>query len=105
MSEQSSQINQLADRLRKAQRILLFTGAGISTGSGIPDYRGPNGVWARRKPVLLQEFLASEKARIEQWDFSLEQWAAFRDAHPNATHAAIVRLEHAGKLRSLITQN
>ena len=84
---------------------MIFTGAGVSTGSGIPDFRGPQGVWTRRQPVYFQDFMTSEAARIEHWDYKLEGRDAFRDARPNAVHHAIVRLERAGKLRSVITQN
>jgi NAD-dependent deacetylase len=95
----------LADYLRASKKALIFTGAGISTGSGIPDFRGPQGVWTRRQPVYFQDFMTSEAARIEHWDYKLEGRDAFRDARPNANHQAIVRLEKAGKLRSVITQN
>jgi NAD-dependent deacetylase len=95
----------LADYLRASKRTLIFTGAGISTGSGIPDFRGPRGVWTQRRPVYFQDFMNSEAARIEHWDYKLEGREAFRDAQPNTVHQAIVRLEHAGKLGAVITQN
>jgi NAD-dependent deacetylase len=95
----------LADYLRASTQALIFTGAGISTSSGIPDFRGPQGVWTRRQPVYYQDFMTSEAARIEHWDYKLEGRDAFRDARPNAVHHAIVRLEKAGKLRSVVTQN
>jgi NAD-dependent deacetylase len=95
----------LAEYLRAARRILIFTGAGISTGSGIPDFRGPQGVWKKRQPVYYQDFMTSEAARLEHWDYKLEGWEAFRDAKPNLVHHAIVKLEKAGKLLMLITQN
>ena len=91
--------------LRKTRQALIFTGAGISTGSGIPDFRGPQGVWTRRKPVYFQDFLNSEAARIEHWDYKLEGWDGFRNARPNAVHHAIVALEKAGKVLTVVTQN
>jgi NAD-dependent deacetylase len=105
MSSISSESKQLTEFLRRSTKLLVFTGAGISTGSGIPDFRGPNGVWQRRQPVYYQDFMASEAARIEHWDYKLEGWPAFRAAKPNATHEALVRLESAGKLLLIVTQN
>lgn len=95
----------LAALLWPAKRIMVFTGAGVSTGSGIPDFRGPNGVWKKRQPVYYEDFMRSEKARIEHWDFKLEGWEGFRDAKPNAAHRAIVDLEKAGRLEMVVTQN
>ncbi len=99
------QIRELSHYLRRAGRILVFTGAGISTASGIPDFRGPNGIWTRRQPVYYDDFMGSESARIEHWEYKLESWPAFREAKPNATHQAIVRLEEKGKLLGCVTQN
>jgi NAD-dependent deacetylase len=98
-------MRELADYLRAAQRALIFTGAGISTGSGIPDFRGPAGVWKRRQPVYYHDFMSSEAARTEHWDYKLEGWDGFRSARPNEVHHAIVRLEKARKLRMVVTQN
>jgi len=95
----------LADYLRASRKALIFTGAGVSTASGIPDFRGPQGVWTRRKPVYFQEFMTSEAARIEHWDYKLEGWDGFRTAQPNAVHHAVVSLEKAGKVLSVVTQN
>lgn len=100
-----SETSALADYLRKAERILIFTGAGISTASGVPDFRGPGGVWTRRKPVYFEDFISSEAARIEHWEYKLEGWEEFRNARPNAAHLAITKLQDAGKLLLLVTQN
>jgi NAD-dependent protein deacetylase/lipoamidase len=96
---------QLAQLIREARRILILTGAGVSTASGIPDFRGPNGVWKRRRPVYYDEFLSSESARVEYWDFKLETWQLYARAEPNPVHRAVVEVERAGKLRALVTQN
>ncbi len=99
------QAPKLVELLRQSSGILFFTGAGISTGSGIPDFRGPDGVWKRRQPVYYHDFMRSEAARIEHWDFKLEGWEAFRTARPNAIHEAIGCLDRAGKVRAVVTQN
>jgi NAD-dependent deacetylase len=101
----TAELEELVEYIRNAHRIMIFTGAGISTGSGIPDFRGPNGVWTRRKPVYYQDFMTSEAARIEHWDYKLEGWPAFRAARPNRVHEAIVKLENAQKAIAVVTQN
>lgn len=98
-------ILELAALLQQSRRVLAFTGAGISTGSGIPDFRGPGGVWTRRSPVTFQQFLASEDARVDYWEYKLEGHAEFRDAQPNTGHRALVELERRGVLGALVTQN
>src|SRR5712692_9202292 len=88
-----------------SSNIVGFTGAGISTESGIPDFRSPNGVWARNRTVEYQEFISSRAGRIEYWRQKVESWPAMRDAQPNPGHLAFVELERQGKLRAMITQN
>ena len=95
----------LADWLRESKRILIFTGAGISTPSGIPAFRGKGGIWTTRQPVYYQDFIEREAARIEYWEYKLEMWEAHGNAKPNVIHESIVRLEQAGKVKLVVTQN
>ena len=95
----------LTEWIGKANRILFFTGAGISTPSGIPAFRGAGGIWTTRQPVLYQDFMAKESARIEYWQYKLELWEEHGDAEPNIIHESIVNLEKAGKVEMVVTQN
>lgn len=95
----------LANLIAASHRILLITGAGVSTGSGIPDYRGPNGVWQTQRPVEFDDFLASEDKRIEYWDQKLAAAPLILAARPGRVHAASVDLERAGRLSAIVTQN
>lgn len=98
-------IEQSVELLRKVRRIVAFTGAGISTESGISDFRSPGGVWDRYRIVTYQEFLSSSEARAEYWKMKKELFYEMRDAHPNNAHRALAELEGMGKLDCLITQN
>jgi len=98
-------IEQLAGLLADHHRILVFTGAGISTASGIPDYRGPQGVWNTRRPVYYQDFMTSAVARKTYWRQKSEDHAAFGGAEPNDVHRAIVALERAARVDMVVTQN
>jgi len=91
--------------IEQASKIVGFTGAGISTESGVADFRSPNGVWARNRTVYFQEFVSNEVDRIEAWRQKIESWPEMRDAQPNAGHKAFVELHRAGKLSAMITQN
>ena len=82
-----------------------FTGAGVSTASGIPDFRSPGGTWSRYKPVPFPEFVADPEARRQYWLYKKETYADFAAARPNPAHIALARMERAGWLRAVITQN
>jgi NAD-dependent deacetylase len=103
MSFQAGQ--NLSDELRRASRIVVFTGAGISTESGIPDFRSPGGVWSRMKPIYFQDFVASEDKRREAWSRVFSGAAGWVGKEPNAGHHAVARLIADGRASSVITQN
>ncbi len=89
-----------------AERIVCFTGAGISTESGIPDFRSPGtGLWNKIKPIQFQDFIASEEARQESWRRKFSGDRSFEDAVPNKGHQALARLVEMGKCTAIITQN
>ncbi len=98
-------IDELIELLRAARKTLVFIGAGISTPSGIRDFRGPKGIWKERQPIYYDQFMNSEAARIEYWDYKAETWPTMRDAEPNAVHESLVDLDRAGKLLMVVTQN
>jgi NAD-dependent deacetylase len=95
----------LARMIHNANRIVAFTGAGISTESGIPDFRSPGGVWSRMKPIYFQEFVGSEERRREAWRRAFTGAAGWDKGAPNAGHAAVARLIAAGQATVVITQN
>lgn len=95
----------LADCLASAQRTVIFTGAGVSTESGIPDFRSPGGVWSRYRTVYYDEFMASADARHEYWRQKSEAHRDFANAQPNDGHRVIAEWERAGRIVGVITQN
>ena len=102
-----TRIETVRNWIESAARIVALTGAGISTDSGIPDFRGPNGVWTRNpaaeKQSTLQHYLADPEIRKASWQGRLHHGAW--TAQPNAAHLALVKLEQRGKLHALVTQN
>lgn len=107
MSDGAGLVDRVAEWVAAAERIAVLTGAGVSTESGIPDYRGPNGVWtrdpAKMRLVSIEDYLADPRVRVEAWRERLHHpaWTA----EPGAGHRALVDLERAGRLVALITQN
>ncbi|MFN0119113.1 MAG: SIR2 family NAD-dependent protein deacylase [Blastocatellia bacterium] len=98
-------LNDAIALIARSDRIAGFTGAGISTESGIPDFRSPNGVWANNRIIEYGEFVGSHEGRVEYWRQKALSWPDMRDARPNTGHMALVDLERCGKLLALITQN
>lgn len=104
-SDDARSTERAGDLVRQSSRIVVFTGAGVSTESGIPDFRSPGGIWSRYQPVEFGEFLASREARERYWIRSRETYPMLAQAQPNAAHRAIAQLERMGKLDCVITQN
>jgi NAD-dependent deacetylase len=96
---------QLASMIAQAKNVVVFTGAGISTESGIPDFRSPGGVWSRMKPIYFQDFISDEDQRREAWSRAFSGRAGWTGAFPNAGHFAVAALAALGKVSAVITQN
>ena len=95
----------LREMIRSSSNVVVFTGAGISTESGIPDFRGPQGVWKTQTPIDFNDFVASEDVRRESWRRKFRGELKLENAEPNAGHRAITALIEAGKITAIITQN
>ena len=100
-------LKKVAQWIESAQRLIVFSGAGLSTESGIPDFRSPGGVWDRCNPedFYFQNFLNSEASREKYWQMATEMYEPIKIARPNQAHLAIAELERLGKLDCVITQN
>jgi NAD-dependent SIR2 family protein deacetylase len=98
-------LQQLASMLTSSRRCVVLTGAGVSTESGIPDYRDRNGAWKRTPPMQYQEFIGSHAARQRYWARALIGWQQFRHVEPNRAHHALTSLQQAGVVHTIITQN
>jgi NAD-dependent deacetylase len=99
-------VDKVAALILESSRMVVFTGAGISTESGIPDFRSPGGIWTKFNPddFTIQKFMSSEKTRRMQWQMMAEG-GLLKDAEPNQAHHAVAKLEKLGKLTCVITQN
>lgn len=104
-SAHKEDIADLRRLLEKSERVVVFTGAGISTESGIPDFRSPGGIWTKNQPIDFGDFIASEEMRRESWRRKFATEPTLRQAEPNKGHMAVARLVSAGKVISVITQN
>ena len=91
--------------LSESSNTVVFTGAGISTESGIPDFRSPTGIWTKNKPIEFKDFLSSEEIRVEFWKRKFTVDLTISKAKPNAGHMIISELNHIGKVSKIITQN
>ena len=100
-----SAIARLQELVHEAGTIVPFTGAGISTECGIPDFRSPGGLWTKNPPIQFDEFLASQEARNESWRRRFAMGDQFGDARPGRGHRALASLYRAGKAPAVITQN
>ncbi len=98
-------LDRAADVIRASERMSVFTGAGISTESEIPDYRGPNGVWARQAIPHIDTIRTDREARLEHWQVRRSRYPEMLAREPNAGHRAIARFESEGRLLAIITQN
>jgi NAD-dependent deacetylase len=97
--------SRLQDLIQAAGVIVPFTGAGISTECGIPDFRSPGGLWTKNKPIPFDEFMASQEARNESWRRRFAMADQFGDAKPGRGHRALASLHRSGKIPAVITQN
>jgi len=101
----TEEIQQLARLIDDAKRVVVFTGAGISTESGIPDFRSPTGIWSQTTPIYFDEYVASADARTEAWRRKFEIDKDMIGAEPNRGHRAVAKLVRTGKVSAVITQN
>lgn len=101
----NEKISLIAQRILEGDKNIAFTGAGISTESGIPDYRSKGGIWDKFRPVYFDEFMSSTNARIEYWRRKAELYHDLVQAKPNPAHMSLVKLYEIGLLEAVITQN
>jgi NAD-dependent deacetylase len=100
-----TEIDRLREMIDGAKRIVAFTGAGVSTESGIPDFRSPGGIWTKYQPIYFDDFMASEEMRRESWRRKFATDETMTRAEPNAGHRALAKLVEQGKMSAIITQN
>lgn len=107
MDKLKAQIEEVADLIKKSEKVLVFTGAGVSTESGIPDFRGADGIWNKYDPedFTIQRFMSDKSARKLHWELLSDGDLSMFKADPNPAHIAITELNTTGKLYGVVTQN
>jgi NAD-dependent deacetylase len=103
--DDASKVAELRNMLLQAKRAVVFTGAGISTESGIPDFRSPGGIWTKMQPIEFSDFISSREMRKESWRRKFAGGDKIGNAQPNAGHEAVARWVNSGKVTAVITQN
>jgi NAD-dependent deacetylase len=101
----NDKIAQIATKIKEGGKNVVFTGAGISTESGIPDYRSQGGIWDKFRPVYFDEFMSSKDSRVEYWRRWEELYQGITQAVPNPAHMSLARLNEMGLLQAVVTQN
>lgn len=105
LNDMSQSIERLAKEIMHSKHLIAFTGAGISTESGIPDYRSQGGIWDKFRPVYIDEFMSSRESRIKYWQRKAALYSTLINAQPNAAHRGLAELYRLGLLKTVITQN
>jgi len=105
MKEDGGELNRFGSMIESSRKMVVFTGAGISTESGIPDFRSPGGIWTKYQPIDFKDFISSAEMRRESWRRKFASDSVMKQAEPNKGHLAVARLVSIGKVTHIITQN
>src|SRR2546425_12165509 len=105
MSDLTEEIERAAELIAAGGPVVVFTGAGVSTESGIPDFRSPTGIWARYDPMEYATIDAFRRDPVKVWDFYARRLEVLKQAEPNAAHLALAELERRGLVQAALTQN
>ncbi len=105
MKEDVGELSRFGSMIASSKNMVVFTGAGISTESGIPDFRSPGGIWTKYQPIDFKDFISSEEMRRESWRRKFASDSVMKQAEPNKGHLAVAKLVERGKVTHVITQN